>query len=194
MPELSPVTALGAVSARSVNRGALALQENSDLALASLAIRRGAPWPVPFGLDLPGPGAWKRQGAVSVLWTGVDQWLVEGHGLAATDFAAELGAKAPGCSVTEQTDGFVAFEIRSTEGEAPILTLLSKLVNLDPERFGPGAAVRTGLEHLSVHLIRRASDHLAVVGMRSSAETLWHALENAMARLDRRRASGSFAP
>lgn len=183
MPDLKPITALGGGTARAVKYGALTLEENTGLALASLALRRGAAEPAPFGLRLPGPGLWTSDGNAGALWTGPGQWLLEAPGRAETDFAADVVAACPGCSVTEQTDGFTAFEIRSAAGEAPILALMAKLVNLNPSRFGPGAATRTGLEHMSVLVIRRAADRLAVIGMRSAAATLWHALEIAAARL-----------
>lgn len=183
MPDLKPTTALGEPRTRVFHHGALNLAENDGLALASLALRRGAAQPAPFGLALPGPGGWTANGAVSAFWTGPGQWMIEAPGKAETDFAAEIVAHAPGCSVTEQADGFAAFEIRSGAGEPPILALTAKLLNLDPARFGPGSATRTGLEHMSVFAIRRAADHLAVVGMRSAAGTLWHALEAAVARV-----------
>ncbi|MEW9617864.1 sarcosine oxidase subunit gamma [Shinella sp. S4-D37] len=183
MPDLKPLTALGGSTARAVTHGVLTLEENSGLALTSLALRRGATEPAPFGLGLPGPGLWTGNDTAAALWTGPGQWLVEGPGRAETDFAAEITAACPGCSVTEQTDGFVAFEVRSAAGEAPVLALMAKLVNLDAARFGPGTATRTGLEHMSVFVIRRAADRLAVIGMRSAAGTLWHTLETAAARL-----------
>lgn len=183
MPDLKPTTALGDPKARVFHHGALTLQENDNLALASLALRRSARQPEPFGLTLPGPGEWVGNGTVSALWTGQDQWLIEGSGKAGTDFAAEVAAQSPGCSVTEQTDGFVTFEIRSGAGESAILAVMAKIVNLDPARLAPGSSTRTGLEHMSAFIIRRATDHLAVIGMRSAAESLWHALEAAVSRV-----------
>lgn len=183
MPDLKPITALGGSSARTVTHGALTLTENTGLALASLALRRDGKQPAPFGLSLPGPGLWADMGEAAALWTGPGQWLIEGPGRAETDFAAAVEAACPGCSVSEQTDGLVAFEIRSVKGEASILALMAKLVNLDPAQLGPGRACRTGLEHMSVFVLRRAPDRLAMLGMRSSAGTLWHAIETAAARL-----------
>ena len=61
MPDLKPLTALGGNAARTVTHGALTLEENTGLALASLALRRGATEPVPFGLGLPGPGCWRSR-------------------------------------------------------------------------------------------------------------------------------------
>lgn len=183
MPDLKPITALGGATPRTAAHGVLTIEENAGLALASLALRRGAARPAPFGLDLPGPGGWTAGGANAAFWTGPDQWMVEGPGRAGDDFAAELAAACPGCSVTEQTDGFAAFEVRSTDGAAPVLALMAKLVNLDPARLPPGSATRTGLEHMSVFVIRRAPDRLAVLGMRSAAASLWHALDAAARRL-----------
>ncbi|MFN3823391.1 MAG: sarcosine oxidase subunit gamma [Pseudorhodobacter sp.] len=183
MPDLVPLTALGGIAARKLVHGPLTLEEDPALALASLALRRGAARPAPFDLVLPEPGGWTRQGGIAAFWTGPDQWMIEAPGRAETDFAAGIAAQAPGCSITEQTDGFAAFEITSSEGEAPIHAVMEKLVNIDPARFLPGSATRTGLEHMTVFVIRRATDRLAVLGMRSAAGSVWHALENVVSRL-----------
>jgi sarcosine oxidase subunit gamma len=118
-----------------------------------------------------------------MFWAGPDQWMAVAEGRAETDFADELSTLCPLCSITEQTDGFVLFEISSEAGEVPIHALMSKLVNLDPTRLCAGSATRTGLEHMSVFVIRRSPAHLAVLGMRSAAASLWHALETAVSRL-----------
>lgn len=180
---LTATTALGGTLPQEARHGALRIAENSGLALASLTLRRGAAQPAPFGLALPGPGAWVQAGRHAALWMGPEQWLIEAESLAETDFATALQGQCPGCSVTEQTDGFVAFEITSDAGEAPILALLAKLVNIAPDRLRPGMGTRTGLEHMSVFVIRRAPDRLALLGLRSAAATLWHALTTAAARL-----------
>ena len=183
MTDLTPITALGDTLARTRSLGALQITENADLALASLALRRGAAQPVPMGLSLPGPGLWHAGNGIAAFWTGPGQWMIEAPGRAAEDFAAMVKQAAPGASVTEQTDAFVAFEIVSSAGAGPILSLMTKLVNLDAAAFGPGSATRTGLDHMSVFVIRRAGDRLAVIGMRSAAGSIWHALETAAARL-----------
>ncbi|HWK66339.1 MAG TPA: sarcosine oxidase subunit gamma [Rhizobiaceae bacterium] len=183
MADLDAFTALGADSARTLLRGTLTIEENPGLALASLALRRGAVRPTPFDLALPAPGRWTGAGPVCAFWIAPDQWMIGADGQAESDFAAELATRCPGCSVTEQTDGFVAYEIRSSSGDASIIALLAKLVNIDPVELQAGRALRTGLEHQSVYIIRRAADHLAILGMRSFAEALWHALETARSRI-----------
>ncbi|MBA84504.1 sarcosine oxidase subunit gamma [Thalassobius sp. S69A] len=179
MTDLTPITALGGPAARVASFGSVSLTENTGLALASLA---GAADVAPMGLDLPPVGGAVSAGGYGAFWTGPSQWMIEAAGRAETDFAAALQAQAPDCVVTEQTDGFVCFEI--TAPGAGLTGLLQKLVNLDPKTLGPGRAVRTGLEHMTVFLIRRSDTQLAVIGMRSLAETLWHALSVAARRLE----------
>ena len=184
MTDLAPLTALGAAAHRTAAFGALTLTENADLGLASLAQRRGAPVPVPMGLALPGPGLWHAGNGIAAFWTGPGQWMLEGEDRAEEDFARTVKLAAPECSVTEQTDGFVALEVVSSAGAAPIERLCEKLVNVDLGRFGPGSATRTGLHHMTVFVIRRAEDRLAILGMRSLAGSLWHAVEGAAQHLE----------
>lgn len=185
MPDLKPTTALGAQTTRQArhgSHGSLLLRENWGLALASLSLRRDVTEPSPFNLTLPGPGKWVRQGSVSAFWIGQGQWIIEAEDRAETDFAAELAGLCPSCSVTEQTDGFAVFEIDSDAGEGPLVALMQKLVNLDLSTFDAGSATRTGMDHMSVFVIRRAPDRLAVLGTRSAAESLWHVIETAIRR------------
>ena len=183
MPDLTASTALGDIMPRSIDRGSLVIAENSGLALASLALRRDCAPPAPYGLALPAPGGWAATGRIAALWTGVGQWLIEGEDQAETDFASAIAAQCPDCSVTEQTDGFVAFEVRSINGEAPLQALIEKLLNLDPVRFKPGMGCRTAFQHGSVFAVRRSALHFAIMGMRSAAASIWHELETAATRL-----------
>ena len=188
MTDLVPTTALGDAAPCTATFGSLTLTENDRLALASVALRRNMDVPAPMGLALPGPGPgdWVEGVGVAAFWTGPGQWMIEGPVPEdpREDFAAEVLRNAPGCSVTEQTDGWVAVEIVSDAGEGPILDLLERLVNLDPVTLRPGKASRTVLEHLGVFVIRRGEDRLAVIGMRSAAGSLWHALSTAAHRLE----------
>lgn len=181
MTDLVAVTALGGASARVAEFGAIRLCERPDLALASVAIARGAPVPAPFGLALPGPGQATRDGALGAFWMGPGQWMIEAEGRADADFAAAVKAEIPDAAITEQTDAFSCVEI--TAPPALLEALMGKLVNLDAARFGPGQATRTGLEHMNVVIIRRDTDRLALLGMRSLAGSLWQALERAAGRL-----------
>lgn len=176
MTDLVPVTALGAKMPRRETFGALTITEDFGRHLSSLALRRGQAQPAPMGLALPGPGKWSGGEGIAAFWTGPRQWMIEAPGRAEEDFASLLAAAVPDASVTEQSDGWVAFEIVSASGASLLVRLMEKLVNLDPACLKPGSATRTGLDHMSVFVIRRTEDQLAVIGMRSAAGTLWHKL------------------
>lgn len=182
MTDLSPISALGHAAPQAIRIGGLTITENTGLALASLALRQGGEEPQPFGLALPGPGDWVKAGSISAFWTGPGAWIIEADGRAEGDFAGALKAEAPGCSVSEQTDGWVVFEIAGDA--ATIEALLEKLVNLDAPRFAVGSARRTGLEHMSVFVIRRAEEQLAIMVMRSAAGSVNHAIETVARRLE----------
>lgn len=185
MTDLVSVTALGADAPCRETYGALTLVEDSLVHLSSLTLRRGQASPEPFGLALPGPGRWLKGDGIAAFWIGPDQWMIEGPGRAEEDFSRRLAAEVPQAAVTEQTDGWVCFEIVSDSGEAPLLKLLERLVNVDPAVLEPGTAVRTSLEHMSVFVVRRAEDRVAIIGMRSAAGSLWHALVTTARRVSR---------
>ncbi len=181
MADLISLTALGADTARSARFGALTLTERPDIALASLALRAGATEPAPFGLTLPGPGGLSALQDHAAFWTGAGQWMVLAEGRADTDFAAELLAAVPGCSVTEQTDGWAGVDITAPRAD-PLERLTERLVNLPPEALAPGRATRTVLHHMPVLALRHSDTRLTLFAMRSAAASLWHALETAAQR------------
>ena len=181
MTDLIATTALGAPAPRSATFGALRLAENPGLALASVARRRGAALPKPLGLSLPEPGYWQGGNVVSVFWAAPGQWMILAEGRADTDFALTVSQSAPDASVTEQTDGWVAFDLNAPA--ELIARLLEKLVNLPPEAVAPGRATRTVCDHMGIYVIRPTESHLLVLGMRSAAASLWHRLETVAARI-----------
>lgn len=155
MTDLAPLCALGSRTPRVVTFGAIRIAENPDLVLTSVILP---------GADLPEPGCWSD----GAFWTGPDQWMLERP-------ASEGGI------TTDQTDAWAVFEIEANE--PALLRLLEKLVNIDLSRFGPGHATRTGLEHMSVFVVRRSVTHIAIFAMRSAAGSVWHALEAAARRI-----------
>jgi sarcosine oxidase subunit gamma len=74
-------------------------------------------------------------------------------------------------SVTEQTDAWVQLEVTG-----PLQPLFERLCDLDLDRFGPGSATRTVIEHLGCYAVRRAADKITLLGPRSSAGSLHHAI------------------
>jgi sarcosine oxidase subunit gamma len=181
--DLQPTTALGATSPRRATFGTLTLAENTTLALASLERRRDGATAGPAGLGLPGPGAMWSDGPVSVFWTGQDRWMVEGGGHALDDFAGGFALAGPGWSITDQTDAWVVLDITSHAGNPPLHGLLAKLVNIDPAVFCKGTATRLLFHYMSIHVLVRDEHQIRVLGIRSSAGSLWHALVLAGSRL-----------
>ncbi|WP_095588951.1 sarcosine oxidase subunit gamma [Actibacterium ureilyticum] len=185
MTDLIPTTAFGTTTARTATHGALSMAEDVTTALASVALRRGADVPVPLGLPLPGPGGWAGADGAMAVCMGPDQWLILGADGAGGDFAADIAAAAPDCSVTEQTDGWVILDIRSKDDAdgAPMAELLTRLVNLDPATLAPGRATRSQTGHLGIIALRLAPDRLLLLGLRSAAESLWQHLDGTLRRL-----------
>ena len=178
MTDLIAETALGGTTPRVTQAGPVTLTERFDIALASLALRKGASTPQPFGLTLAAPGEITTDGTIGSLWMAPGQWMIEAP---LQDLAARLSAEIPGCSVTEQTDGWVIIDI---DGPAPAIEALrERLVNLPPQALAPGRATRTLMHHMSVFVIRRTDGRLSIMGMRSMAGSLWHTLEQAAGRL-----------
>lgn len=177
MTDLIPTCALGGADPMAVSHGPLRLTERPDVALASLAVLRGGDAP---DLPLPDPGCWAAQDDLTVFWTGPDQWLVEavGTNVADGELAARLHGAAPGWAVTDQTDGWVRIDVAG-----PVDLVLERCVNLPADQTAPGRATRTVIDHIPVYLVRRDTDDLSLWGMRSAAESLWHALDQIAARI-----------
>ena len=157
---LPPLSALGHATPRSDRLGAVTIAENVGLSIASVARRRDGVLP-----DMPAPG----RHAAGVIWTGPGQWLLTG----AYDmgFVGAIKARVGGnASVTDQTDGWVVFDI-----EGPVEALMERLCNVDIRALQPGHATRTVIAHLGC-IVARDAGGLRLLGARSSAASLHHAL------------------
>lgn len=172
MPDLTLLSPFGLPTPRQATYGALTLTEVSGLALFSLALAQGAITPHPFGLTLPDVGIVNRQGDALAFWTAPGQWL-----LACPD--DQVLPDCDGCAVTDQSDGWVILDLSAPQ-DVTVERVLEKLINLDLRTFQPGQARRTGLAHLAVFVLRLDAGHVRILGQRSAAGTLWHALESAV--------------
>jgi sarcosine oxidase subunit gamma len=177
---LKPLTALGGATPRVDDISGLRIAENPGVALASVAARlnRGADLAAAaqrlFGFALPGPGKVAGKAPYTAIWTGPEQWFVEAPFDTHEDIASivkdGLGATA---SVTEQTDGWVRFDI---EG-ARLPDVFERLCSLDVRAMQAGTAGRTAIEHIGCIVVcREAAARVSVLGPRSSAASLHHAL------------------
>lgn len=181
MADLMAMTALGAREAAVVTVGPLIITERVDVALASVAARRGRDLTgaaKAAGVPLPGPAAYLAGDPYSAFWVAPEMWFVEApfatHELIAEMLKAVFGDAA---SVTEQTDAWVVFDLAAPE----LAVLMERLCNVDFAQVPQGFATRTVIDHLGCYLIKHSHGALRLYGPRSSAQSLLHALEVAAA-------------
>jgi sarcosine oxidase subunit gamma len=174
---LAPLTALGHPDPVVVTIGPVTIAERADVALASLASRRGREAEVAaaaqaIGLPLPGPGCHAAGPVWSAFWLGPGQWMVGAAFATHEDIVAALRpAFGPAVSLTEQTDAWVRFDLAGDD----LAAVFERLSALDVRRMQPGDATRTVIDHLGTYVIR-ITDGMTLLGPRSAAGSLHHAL------------------
>jgi len=178
---LNPLTPLGNKTPLSVTIGAVTITEVVDTALASIATRAGqgaavAAVAARIGLPLPDPARWEQGPVLGAFWLGIDQWMAEAPFNNCEDIASMLGAEFGACaSITEQTDGWARFDLTGPD----LMALFERLCAVDLRQQIEGTATRTVIEHLGCYLILRTRRHVSVIGPRSAAASLHHALTTA---------------
>lgn len=179
MAELVAMTALGAREAAVVTVGPLTITERMDVALASVAARRGrmadlAAAAKAAGVPLPEPARHQGGSPYAAFWVAPEMWFVEAP-FATHELIADLltGAFAHAASVTEQTDAWVVFDLAAPD----LAPFMERLCNVDFPAAPVGHATRTIIDHLGCYLIKHGSDAARLYGPRSSAGSLLHALE-----------------
>ena len=180
---LTPLTALGNDSPVVEIIGGITIRENPDLAIASLSARedRGkefhAKLQTSARVQLPNPGKAIFAKDMTVVWMGVEQWFLLAAISDHPDYAAEIKSiVANSASVTEQSDGWVIFDIAGDN----LIPLLERLCHLNSKALSSGDATRCLIEHLGCLIICRESGReLTILGPRSSAASLHHSLVTA---------------
>ena len=173
------LTALGHDTAEVVQIGPYRIAERFDVALASLAMRRGqdaafAAAAKKAGVPLPGASTYEAGKIFGAFWATPEMWFVEADFATHEDIVAALKpAFGETASITEQTDAWVRFDV-SGEG---LVAVFERLSNLDLATLPDGFASRTVMENLGVYLIRHSATSVTLYGPRSSAQGLLHALE-----------------
>ncbi len=159
--------------------GPVTITERMDLALASLAARRGqdlGPAAKAAGLPLPPPLRYEQGAPYAAFWVQPETWFVEApfatHELIEDLLRAAFGQKA---SITEQTDGWVIFELTG----ADLVPMFERLTNVDLVKVPEDYATRTAIEHLGCFLVKFSRGHVRLYGPRSAARSLLHALKAA---------------
>nr|WP_247745123.1 sarcosine oxidase subunit gamma [Shimia sp. R11_0] len=159
--------------------GALTITEVVDRAMASVASREGQTRALrqklfeKTGLSLPEVSQSTQANPYAAFWSGPNQWMITAAHDDHEGLAAELKSQLGDCaSVVEQTDGWCWFEVSGDTASS----LFERLTNAPLREMQNGTALRTTLEHLSVFIWRFSADRVAVIGPRSSAGSLHHAL------------------
>jgi len=180
--DLAPITALGGTAPRVDTVAGATLSEVSDVALASVTARLGKEKPTAaalkklIGADAPDPRSFAGK-ALTVFWTGPDQYMVEAP-IETHEDIADLAKAAvkDNASVTEQTDGWTRFDLT---GEG-LLSVMELVCPINAPAMPVGGAERTSIHHLGCFVLRRADDHFSLYGPRASAGSLHHAVHTAM--------------
>ena len=180
MASLTPTTALGGAIPFDETIGGNRIREVSDAAMASLAMLKGQGGAFKKAAasrlgELPAPGYAGGTNHASTIWMGPDQYLVEG--IDAATLAATFGASA---AITDQSDAWVRFDV--TGGD--VVAMLERLSGADTRRMQAGSATRTAIHHMHCVIVCRAGGtDFTILGPRSSAASLHHALVAAAASL-----------
>jgi sarcosine oxidase, subunit gamma len=176
---LKPLTSLGYDAAKIIEIGGYRIVERFDIALASLATRKGREKDVvkiakAGRLPLPAPGRSETGKPYGAFWLSTQQWMIEAPFASHEDISAHLKSIfGDAASITEQTDAWVRFDIYA----ADLHPLFEKLCNVDLPAVPVGYASRTVIEHIGCYLIKRGEQDVTLYGPRSMAVSLLHVLE-----------------
>ncbi|MGB4825841.1 MAG: sarcosine oxidase subunit gamma [Paracoccaceae bacterium] len=176
---LQPLTALGHSAPKSVEIGPCRITERADVALASLASRRGREKDVEKAakaakVPLPAPACAAEGVPFAAFWVATGMWMIEAAFASHEDIVTALKpAFGDAASITEQTDAWVRFDLAAPD----LAPLMERLSNVDFPAAPVGFASRTVVEHTGCYLIKRAATEVTLYAPRSSARSLLHALE-----------------
>lgn len=122
------------------------------------------------GVRFPDPGEVTGSGDVRCVWFGVNEALLMG--------AAPDARLSEAMAVVDQSDGWAA--LRATGAGA--VDVLARLVPVDlrPQVFSEGQAVRSRAVHVPVSIVAETGGGFLILTYRSMAQTLVHELKTAM--------------
>ena len=179
MHSLKPITALGGTEAQIETIGSITISECPNWSLTSVSARLGAEkttataFKRALDIGFPKPMLSTTKNDITAFWTAPNQCFVEApyttHETLALELATSLDNKA---SVTEQSDGWVRFDL----GGSDCFAVLERSCAADTPTMPMGGVTRTILEHLGCFVLRRSDHHFSIYGPRSSAGSLHHAL------------------
>lgn len=180
---LSARTAFAETSPTPQKFGGCSLSDCPNLALVSVTARKGQNLETRRVLsDIIGQSCGVSEFCdgedYSAFWSGPDQWFVMQSQTDDIDLEAELApAFNDFASLTEQSDGWVGFDLEGPE----CALVLERLCNIDLSSFHSGRAQRTIVEHIGAFVLCRAQGRsYRLLCGRSFAVSFRHAVETAM--------------
>lgn len=181
--DMIPRTPLGGIEPRVDTHGPVTLTEVTNTSIASFASRLGQESTAQdvlakfLGTAVPEAGRAVFGDALGAFWTGPDQWMVTAPHTSHEDLAAQLVPLANGsASITEQNDAWCRFDL-SGDGLADVF---ERLCPFNIRACSGGEATRTSIDHLGCFVVVADPTHIMVMGPRSSAGSLHHALMTAI--------------
>ena len=156
------------------------MQEIFDRTLVSIMGRRGCEDAVRGILEeilscsVPEPGCYCN-GKFEAFWIGQSQWMIRAQD-SQFDIVSIFSERFQNiASITEQTDGWCQFSISGQK----LHRLCSLLCNIDTRSFEVGMVSRTSIEHISCYVLMLADNEILIIGPRSYAGSLLHAINSA---------------
>ena len=178
MSKLLAVSPLGFTTPHKDIVGAYTISEVTDQAMASVTARKDCGAAVKTMLTkilkqpAPEVGGYCT-GEIEAFWTGQSQWMLTAPFDDYEDIVASFSGTFKGrASLTEQSDGWCRFAITGLNLDR----LCSLLCNIDMRGLRAGKASRTSIEHIGCFVLRSADDAMQIIGPRSSARSLHHAI------------------
>lgn len=158
--------------------GTIRLREVTNISLVSVAARRNSQdrchaWlRMTFGA-VPGPNGSESSVAGTALWMGPDQWMLSRQIGPDFDYAGNIKTELDeAASVTEQTGSWVTIEVTGDR----LADAFERLCAIPIRTMQPGEARRTQIHHQSCFVVLESKSAARILGARSSARSLWHAL------------------
>lgn len=183
MHDLSPITPLGNHTARTDDFVGLQIVENTDFALASIAMRQRKK--VAFhksaklflGAALPDISGVVVKKDIRAFWTAPDQWFVQAPMKSHEDLEQQLNAALTDtASITEQSGGWVQFDLTGPRAA----DVFERLCAVNIRLMAANTVARTTIEHLGCFITcYEIGQRFTVVSPRSSAASLHHAITTA---------------
>lgn len=178
MHSLTPITALGGQTPQTTTIGTVTITEIETIALASVATRKGGKTATEKVVKsmigaVPTVGKSTSKGDITGFWIGPEQWMItvplETHETMVDDLVAQVKSKA---SITEQTGAWAIFDI---SGDA-MPDICERLCAVPIREMTVGDVRRSSVHQMGCFIMPTGEKTLRVIGPRSSAGSLHHAI------------------